>query len=305
MISKLVIAASALSQLAFAAGPAPLALETAEGVKVAEWQAAAHPRKPFVAQLFVPGAAARGVLDVAPDDHPHHHGLMFAVAVDGVGFWGEQDETTGSQQPVGEVIPPHDGMARQQLRWIAGNGDHLLDERRTLRVRVSGGESAVHWLDWRSELTPAEGRAEVELTGLHYYGFGMRMRPEWTGTGEFLWAGVDGQKVVRGDEKLTPGAWCAVRTRVDGEPITVLMVDHPENPRPARWFTMGVPFCYLSATLDLEERPARLAGGQLWSLQWGVAVISGAPAREQLSALAREWVEANPNNTETNNPTQP
>ena len=45
------------------------------------------PLKPYVDQLFSPAGVQ--VLRDSPHDHQHHHGLMFAVAVDGVDFWSE------------------------------------------------------------------------------------------------------------------------------------------------------------------------------------------------------------------------
>ncbi|GAH87670.1 unnamed protein product, partial [marine sediment metagenome] len=46
------------------------------------------PFKPCVQQLFSPRGV--NVLRDAPADHQHHHALMFAVSVDGVNFWEEQ-----------------------------------------------------------------------------------------------------------------------------------------------------------------------------------------------------------------------
>ena len=43
--------------------------------------------KPYADQLFSPAGVQ--VLRDSPLDHKHHHGLMYALAVDGVNFWEE------------------------------------------------------------------------------------------------------------------------------------------------------------------------------------------------------------------------
>ena len=45
------------------------------------------PFKPYVKELFT--SSGINVLLDAPPDHLHHHGLMFACAVNNVDFWGE------------------------------------------------------------------------------------------------------------------------------------------------------------------------------------------------------------------------
>ena len=52
------------------------------------------PFKPYARQLFSPNGV--NVLRDAPSDHLHHHGLMFAVAVEGVNFW-EEHHSPGRQ----------------------------------------------------------------------------------------------------------------------------------------------------------------------------------------------------------------
>ena len=47
------------------------------------------PYKPYVQQLYTPNGI--NVLRDAPHDHLHHHALMYAISVDGVNFWEEQN----------------------------------------------------------------------------------------------------------------------------------------------------------------------------------------------------------------------
>jgi len=289
------LAFAAMVVAAAAEVPPQVPLRAPDGPLVALWQRTANPNKPYIAQLYAPGDKPVPLLDDSPPDHFHHHGLMFALGVDDTDFWAEKDIANAGRQEVLEAVatPAGDGFT-QNLRWLATDGTKLLDESRWVRVRATGKDAeVVHWLDWESTLTPAAGRDGVRLWGHHYFGLGLRLLPAWTRKGEFIWQDTTGQAVVRGDEKLTPGGWCAVRCTLDGRPVTVLMIDHPTNPRPAKWFTMSDPFCYLAAALNLEKEPARLKAGEKWTLRYGFAVISTPADQARLAKLAEVWKNSN------------
>lgn len=280
--------------LALAAGfaaaevPPQVSLCVPGGPRVALWQPAPSPNKPYIAQLFAPGEKPIPLLDDSPPDHFHHHGLMLALGVENTDFWTEKGVANAGRQEVVEstTAATGDGFT-QRLRWLATDGTPLLDETRRVRVRTTGKDAAaVHWLDWETTLTPAAGRASSRLWGRHYFGLGMRFLPAWRDHGAFIWQDTAGQTTVRGDEKLTSGGWCAARLTIGDRPVTVLMIDHPANPRPARWFTMSRPFCYMAAALNLEADPQVLKAGDRWTLRYGFAVISTPADHARLAALA-------------------
>jgi hypothetical protein len=287
--------------------PPQVPLRVADGPLVALWQKAAHPNKPYIAQLYAPGEKPVPLLDDSPPDHFHHHGLMLALGVDGTDFWSEKGVANAGRQEVLEsaAAPAGDGFT-QRLRWLATDGTALLDESRRVWVRASGkGADAVHWLDWESVLTPAAGRDKVRLSGAQYFGLGMRFLPEWANQGEFIWSDPATPPAV-GGEKVTLGDWCAVRCSIEGRPVTVLMLAHAANPRPGEWFTMSQPFCYLSATLNLKNEPFSLANGQSWTLRYSLAVLSTPADHTRLSNIAAAWKTANPFDTkEPSNPAKP
>ena len=288
--------------------PQPAPLRAADGPLVALWQKTACPNKPYLAQLFAPGEKPLPLLADSPPDHFHHHGLMFGLKLDDTDFWAEKDITNAGREEVAETLaaPAGDGFT-QRLRWLATDGTCLMDETRVVRVRSTGkGAAAVNWVDWQSTLTPAGGRAVVRLSGSHYFGLGMRFLPAWDKKAEFLFAGTAGQVVVRGAEKLTPGAWAAVRGEPSGHPVTVLMIDHPGNARAVKWFTMAEPFCYLSAALGLDTTPAQLKAGECWTLRYGLAVMPRLADAADLTKIAAEWKNSAPfPNHEPTSPIKP
>ena len=83
------------------------------------------------------------------------------------------------------------------------------------------------------------------------------------------------------------------------------MIDHPANSRAVKWFTMGTPFCYLSAAMGLESAPAQLKAGEHWTLRYGLAIISGPADTARLSKLAGEWTNTNQISDEKSNPAKP
>ncbi len=283
----------AMASLGVAAGEEdpPLALTVPDGPTVAHWQPNPNPNKPYVAQLFAPAGGSIPLLDDAPEDHFHHHALMYAIGVDETDFWAEKGiDNAGRQEPTPPIEGVQDGGFVSKLNWLSADGKALVDETRKVRVRATGKDANVfHVLDWQSSIRPAASRDSVRLWGARYFGLGMRFLPAWTGRAGFLWQGSDGLPETGSPEKNTPGEWCAVVCEIAGNDITVLMIDHPANPRPASWFTMAIPFCYLSATLGLDAKPIELAAGESLDLRYGIAVFRGPAERGRLGKLAAEW----------------
>lgn len=262
------------------------------------------PFKPCVSELFTPGGV--NVLLDAPPDHLHHHGLMFACAVDNVDFWGEAVGPTdghfeplpGKQQHVqfGEVgATDREGHRwahlAELLRWVAQpKNEPLLLERRLVGVtRI--GDPQVTLLTWDSRLAVPDGKESAVLSGSHYHGLGMRFIRSMDADGEFRNPDNDPGVIFRGEERLLRSRWCAYTAKADGKVVTVAMFDHPDNPRhPATWFTMAKPFAYLSATMRLHEEPLKIVAGKPLSLRYGVALWDGRPETAKIDELYKQWI---------------
>jgi hypothetical protein len=260
---------------------------------VAVYQAVENPAKPYVAVLCSPSGV--NVLRDSPADHKHHHGLMFAVAANGIDFWSETsqcgrqidrggplDEIT-AQQGLGAVIGP------RRIDWVGpGDGKPVLHETRRIAVQPATPEATFTLLIWESELRTAAPQP-VTLTGSPYFGLGMRFVASMDAGGVFV--NADGKTGVSGTNNAR-SAWCAYSASADGKPVTVAMFDAPANPRhPATWFTMDQGFAYLSATLDLSRQRLVVEPGKPLKLRYGVAVWDGKVAPQSIAAAYREFVE--------------
>ena len=261
------------------------------GRPVLEYQLASKPKKSYVNKLFSPTGVQ--ILRDAPDDHLHHHSLMFAVAVDGVDFWSEND-ACGSQKPVGKAdtkTVSGDGSASariaHRLDWMAPNAsDVLLIESRTVEV-LKNAKSGPTILVWKCRLSPPPGKKSVTLTGSTYFGLGARFVESMDTDGHFQ--NADGKTGVE-DTNDKRSAWCAYSAKADGKPVTVAMFDCPENPRhPATWFTMDSRFAYLAVTLDLSKRPLVVEAGKPLELRYGVALWDGQVSKDQIDAVFNQF----------------
>lgn len=250
------------------------------------------PFKPYVRELSTPSGV--NVLLDSPPDHAHHHGLMFAVGVDDIDFWGEEPpDEVGRQQPgpSGLGITGEDAAScDHHLIWRSPDGTALLQEQRSLAIVPMSGRD-ITLITWRTILSPDPARASVQLWGRHYFGLGMRFVHDMDQATEFVFADDATGEVVRGDERLTPARWCAVRGIIEGKPVTIAVFDDPANPRhPATWFTMSAPFAYLSATMSLHESPYTLKRGESLSLRYGIALFDGHAPIEQIESISQQWV---------------
>ncbi|HEV56758.1 MAG TPA: hypothetical protein ENN87_04585 [Phycisphaerales bacterium] len=257
--------------------------------RVSLYQYGGVPFKPYMKELRTP--AGLNVLRDAPADHLHHHGLMFALEVDGVDFWGET-AGCGVQQHASMSAVSHigeDGLHGtfvEALHWLAPDGRVLLDERRTMDTCI--GATAVV-VTWRSELRRPAGMEPARIGGRHYFGLGARFVEAMDAGGRFFNAEGRPGEVFRGEERLVSSRWCAYRSRIGEHDVTVAMFDGPDNPRPATWFTMTEPFAYLSATMAYHEQEIMLPPGETLTVAYGVAVWDGTPSAAQIEAAYARW----------------
>jgi hypothetical protein len=250
--------------------------------------------KPYVDRLYTPGGV--NILRDSPSDHKHHHGLMFALAVDGTDFWSETPGC-GSQahQEIGDVRTgvgngiQYAGFVDGRLAWVdpKTKAAVLFEDRRIELVQMKGQKATL--LTWETTLSLPEGKSAAALSGAEYFGLGMRFVTSMDKGGKFI--NADGKTGVK-DTNAARSTWCAYTAAVDGKPVTVAVFDSPANPRrPATWFTMDTPFAYLAATMALNKEPLNLKEDPaLPPLRYGVALWDGQVEAREIEALYRQWV---------------
>jgi hypothetical protein len=262
--------------------------------------------KPYLKSLVGEGGVE--LIRDEPAGHEHHHGLMLAVGVDDVDFWGERyAEVPGreverssltfgvraSQASELEIpIGDRDGFG-ESIEWLDPRDASVrLVEHRTLDLAARSQNEP--WLfTWTSRLVAPESRERVRLWGRAYFGLGLRLAEPFDRVARFTHSdarsGATQSEVVRGDERLTAGRWCAVQAEVAGRARTLALFASPANARAARFFTMAEPFAYLSATLDLAREPLEIERGAPLELTWALAVWDRAPTPAEIEACYAAW----------------
>ena len=265
--------------------------------EVLEYRCLESPNKPYVRRLFTPSGVQ--ILRDSPDDHKHHHALMFALSADKVDFWSEKKNNGIEKSLAVESLKSsvRDGIAQaefsQKLDWVDPQTDKsLLQELRRIEM-FSAVELKATLLTWHATLEPAKGKETVTLDGSYYFGLGMRFVTSMDEEGEFATSdNKEGESIsIRRGEKLTPARWCAYRSKAEGKPVTAAIFDSPGNPRhPNKFFTMR-PFAYLAATLNLWKEPLTLKAGEPLVLTYGVAVWDGHIDSAEIENMYRRWLK--------------
>ncbi len=255
--------------------------------------------KPYVAEFRAPGG--RNLLRDAPPDHLHHHGLMYAIKVNGANFW---EEVTGSG--VERVVATSASTAgntatlQQVLHWVLPQDAFLADtaptalliEQRTLVLTVNSTANEAA-LEWKASFEVGSKTNQVTLTGATYHGLGMRYAEELDALANHNYAGRQPDLVNR--QEVSPAPWAAVAFAAPENPATLLLVPHPTNARgDGAFFAMRTPFAYLSATQRLDQEPLLYHGGDKFALHYLVVLYPEVKATEALEARARRWRESTP-----------
>ncbi|MDR2441545.1 MAG: PmoA family protein [Planctomycetaceae bacterium] len=255
---------------------------------IADYRFENVPCKPYIEKLRTP--SGHNILRDAPYDHLHHHGLMFAIAVNGCNFWEEFTPKHGKEITVSIKPSPLDietSLLESELHWIDGESKILVKENR--KISVSAGEN-VTLLDWQTTLNAGEQGANLDKSNHHYFGLGLRFDQTMDKNGRFF-SDSDTNKVterMRIDERLTLCRWMAYTAKLNGEPVTVAVLGYPSNPIPTMAFTMGdtgKTFAYLGITLNLHRQPVEMKPNSSLTFRYIVAVWDGEVTPETVSKI--------------------
>jgi hypothetical protein len=252
------------------------------------------PFKPYVQQLYSPKGI--NILRDAPYDHLHHHGLMFAIAVDGINFWEEKPELVGKQRHISfcnvtvdkNNDVPQAGFA-ELIDWEnSQSGQLLLKEQRIITISQPKDINCT-LLTWQSILQTPPDKKSVLLTGKRYFGLGMRFVESMDKDGNFV--NADGKTSIKGTNNVQ-SSWCAYTAKADGQAVTAAMFNEPEN-QPCKfvWFTMDKPFAYLALTMNLHNEPLKLTCSKPLTLNYAVALWDGKIDTSQIEKVYKLWID--------------
>lgn len=273
-------------------------------------------------------AVTRGFpLDPTPGervDHPHHVGLWFNYGdVNGLDFWNNSDAIKPADAPkMGTILhrrirDAESGQGRGELEvtmeWVNHQGKPLLREDTEFVFHAEGDVRAI---DRITTLTALD--EPVSFTDNKEGVLGLRVtralehpatKPEVftdasgrpTPVAVLNNEGVTGNYVssegLQGDAVWgTRGRWTMLTGELEGEPVTVAMLDHPDNPGfPTYWHARGYglfaanPLGQKVFSEGKEELNLRLAPGQSTTFRHRVVLLPGKADAAQVEAQYRDF----------------
>jgi hypothetical protein len=269
--------------------------------KLFAYSFASNQFKPYVRELFT--LAGGNVLRDAPADHLHHHGLMYAVRLNGVNFWEEVNQP-GRQRHVKvlahdtrrnaaglpqaaftELIHwvPHVDRAREDTMPVA-----FLIERRTLTLTVDEAKEEVA-LAWHAEFEVGARTNRVTLHGSDYNGLGLRLPAAWDHVARH--ENSENAPYPAGDKPgAVPARWGTVSHPSDGRAMQVALFARPRGQAGTNcFFAMTEPFTYLAATQGLDKAPLEYHTGDRFAIDYVLLVYPAARTSAQLEARYQAW----------------
>ncbi len=258
--------------------------------------------KPYVRELYT--LRGENVLRDAPADHLHHHGLMYAIRMNGVNFW-EETGAPGIENSVRlvshKVGKGQGGLPEasftQLIHWVAFTNRHaadsaaaaLLIENRTLTLTVDEKNEEVA-LRWDAAFEVGKNVPRLEEFGSQYNGLGMRLPQSLDRT--VLFQNSENAPYTGADSRnLIPAKWTSVSGPVDGKEVMLVLFGHPKNDRgDGNFYSLRAPvFAYLSTTQRLDKEPLIYTAGQKYRLRYLLTVYTAGKSREFIERRSESW----------------
>jgi len=230
-------------------------------------------KKPVLFPVLTPGGTVvtRGwPVDPRPgdaQDHPHHVGIWFNYeSVNDHDYWNNsiEVEKAGDKRAFGTIRTTQVGPWKNgpkgtlpwKAEWVDSQGQRVLEEETVLTFQ---GTSTYTLIDRTTTLTASSNTVLFRDIKDGLYAIRVRRELEHPARGAASYSDASGkvtevaaaqgeptgryrnQAGILGEDtwgKRSP--WVTLEGRVDGKPVSITILDHPENPGyPAYWHTRG------------------------------------------------------------------
>ena len=238
--------------------------------------------------------SGRMVTDDYAPNHMHHHGIWAAWTKTlfqgrAPDFWN-MGSGTGAVEGVAVDEawegPVHGGL-RARHRYIDLTGDHavtaLLEE---WRLRVYNPPGALHHIFDVALTQESATESLLALPTYRYGGVGFRGHRDWDGEEGATFLTSQGKD--RSNGHATRARWCHIGGVVDGEPVGIAILGHPDNyeaPQPMRIHPTE-PFFNFAPS---QAGDFAIAPGALYEARYRFVVYDGLPDAETLDRLWEDY----------------
>lgn len=259
-------------------------------------------------------------------DHPHHVGIWFNYGdVNGLDFWNNSEAipaekadsygtiyhesigTTKSGKGQGILVTNaswKDSDGKVLLKEIAeyvfsAEGKTRIIDRNTVlravngKVNITDNKEGMFAIRVTRELElPSTGK--VQVTDSHGNVTEVDASDDNTAKGSYL----SSEGITDNDVWATRGRWMKLSGVINGEPVAIVIFDHPSNPGyPTYWHARGYGL-FAANTLGQkvfsegkEEMNFSIDNGQSATFRYRLAVFSGNPSVKEIGKMANKFAK--------------
>jgi hypothetical protein len=212
-------------------------------------------------------------------DHLHHRGLWFSYDdVNGVKFW--ENDPSYTKGRIGKIVVrstkwkdgDRAGTLTANIDWVDPDGKVLLAETRDMTFY---SDPKLRTIDFHITLTAKE---DVTFGDTKEGAFAIRLADNFTAKKGGTMADADGRSGMANIWGKR-SKWVDYTAEIDGEKLSVAILDHPQNPRhPTYWHARDYglfalnPFGRNAFDESQEESHWKVPAGQKIEFRWRVVV---------------------------------
>ena len=261
--------------------------------------------KPFFHPLRTPGGPELTALH--PADHIWHYGLWFSWKyINEINYWEQNPQTDKSEGQTAWSAPTitthRDGRAEIVLKvdYIHPTGRVDLTETRTMTVSPVGNDGAYH-IDWSATFTAGTAGAYLDRTPLPDEPNGV-IWGGYAGLSARLGLGSDPVEMVSAEGPLTNWVNDRQRPRTNAVAVTV----YPQQPDSGSlavladadntatdtgepWYLINSQPSRFVCAAVLVPKPLQLAAGEVWTINYRLALRPAPWTAPDLSAALSAW----------------
>ena len=258
-------------------------------------------------------------------DHPHHVGLWLNHGnVNGLDFWNNSDAIKKEDAPkMGTIFHRRiveaksgtdSGRLVVETAWMTPDNKQLLKETTTFVFR---GNAEARTIDRTTTLTALDQKVTFKDSKEAFLGMRMTRALEQPADKPEVFTDASGRatpvpvldnkgvtgKYVSSEGKegdavwSTRGKWTLLGGNIDGEPVTVAILDHPSNVGyPTHWHARGYGLFAANPLGDKEFNEPKsfdyvLDAGKSVTFRYRVLILSAAPSTERIERESKAFAQ--------------
>ncbi|MEL7497721.1 MAG: PmoA family protein [Planctomycetota bacterium] len=258
--------------------------------------------KPVLYPIYAPGKipVTRNwpiVKDVEGEahDHPHHKSMWISHEINGIDFWAEKGGHVRSDSLETEFEGSTSNAIRATSSWLKKTDDSVvLTDTTTFWF---GGDSDSRWINCLVTFKATQGDVTFDDTKEGVFAIrthpDLRLKPnKKQGVTEVFGSAINSEGVAGPAIWGKPAKWVLYYGKIDGQPISIAMFDHPSNLRhPTMWHARDYglvaanPFGmhhFLGKPKGTGE--VTIAKGSTLSLRYRLEIFASEVDRERVEA---------------------